>query len=78
MVSSGHLLASQAGNEIIKKGGNAIDAVIATQLVLNVVEPHSSGIGGGAFILFYNKKTGQTEFFNGGIIGVTPLNFRKK
>ena len=65
MVSSGHLLASQAGNEIIKKGGNAIDAVIATQLVLNVVEPHSSGIGGGAFILFYNKKTGQTEFFNG-------------
>jgi len=65
MVSSGHELASQAGNEIIKKGGNAIDAVIATQLVLNVVEPHSSGIGGGAFIIFYNKKTGKTEFFNG-------------
>jgi len=65
MVSSGHRLASEAGNEIIEKGGNAIDAVIATQLVLNVVEPHSSGIGGGAFILFYNKKTGKTEFFNG-------------
>lgn len=65
MVSSGHELASKAGNEILAKGGNAIDAVIATQLVLNVVEPHSSGIGGGAFILFYNKKTGKTEFFNG-------------
>ena len=65
MVSSGHELASKAGNDIIKKGGSAIDAAIATQLVLNVVEPHSSGIGGGAFILFYNKKTNQTEFFNG-------------
>lgn len=65
MVSSGHELSSQAGVEMIKKGGNAIDAVIATQLVLNVVEPHSSGIGGGAFLLYYDKKSNKTIFFNG-------------
>lgn len=65
MVSSGHELASKAGVAMIKSGGNAIDAVIATQLVLNVVEPHSSGIGGGAFILYYDKKSGKTIFFNG-------------
>jgi gamma-glutamyltranspeptidase / glutathione hydrolase len=65
MVSSGSDLASQAGAEMIEKGGNAIDAMIATQLVLNVVEPHSSGIGGGALFLYYDKKTGQTLYFNG-------------
>ncbi len=65
MVSSGSELASKAGAEIIEKGGNAIDAMIATQLVLNVVEPHSSGIGGGALLLYYDKKTGQTFYFNG-------------
>ena len=65
MVSSGSELASQAGAEMIEKGGNAIDAMIATQLVLNVVEPHSSGIGGGALFLYYDKKTGQTLYFNG-------------
>lgn len=65
MVSSGHELASKAGIKMMQQGGNAIDAVIATQLVLNVVEPHSSGIGGGAFLLFYNNKTKKSEYFNG-------------
>lgn len=65
MVSSGSELASQAGAKMIEKGGNAIDAMIATQLVLNVVEPHSSGIGGGAIFLYYDKKTGKTVYFNG-------------
>jgi len=65
MVSSGHKLASQAGVEMINKGGNAIDAAIAVQFALNVVEPHSSGIGGGSFLLFYDKKKGKTIFFNG-------------
>lgn len=65
MVSSAHELSSKAGAEILAKGGNAIDAAIAAQLVLNVVEPHSSGIGGGGFLLFYNKKTGKTVYYNG-------------
>ena len=51
MLSSSEELASKAGEKIIKQGGNAIDATIATQMVLNVIEPHSSGIGGGLFLM---------------------------
>ena len=48
MVAAAHPLAAQAGVDVMKAGGNAIDAAIATALTLNVVEPNSSGIGGGA------------------------------
>jgi len=65
MVVAAHELASQAGAEIINKGGNAIDAAIATQLGINVVEPHSSGISGGSLMLYFDKKTGKTFYFNG-------------
>ena len=65
MISSGNELASRAGSDIMAQGGNAIDAAIAAQLVLNIVEPQSSGIGGGAFILYYDKKSGKTIYFNG-------------
>jgi gamma-glutamyltranspeptidase/glutathione hydrolase len=65
MVVSGSEASSNAGKEILAKGGNAIDAAIAAQLVLNVVEPHSSGIGGGGFLLYYDKKSGETIYFNG-------------
>ncbi len=47
--------ASKAGLEILNKGGNAIDAAIAVQLVLNLVEPQSSGIGGGGFLLYWEN-----------------------
>jgi gamma-glutamyltranspeptidase/glutathione hydrolase len=51
MVAAANPLATEAGYEIIRAGGNAIDAAIAVQLVLGLVEPQSSGLGGGAFLL---------------------------
>jgi len=65
MVATADELASKAGQAMIEQGGSAVDAAIAAQLVLNVVEPHSSGIGGGGFLLYYNAKTTQTTYFNG-------------
>ena len=49
MIAAANPLATQAGYEMLKAGGTAIDAAIATQMVLALVEPQSSGIGGGAF-----------------------------
>ncbi len=54
MVVAAHPLAAAAGAEILAEGGSAIDAMIATQLVLNLVEPQASGIGGGGFLLYYD------------------------
>ena len=65
MVVSAHPLASQAGIEILRAGGSATDAAIAMQLVLNVVEPQSSGIGGGAFMLHYDVTSKQLTSFDG-------------
>jgi len=65
MISTSEKLASMAGAEILENGGNAIDASIASQLVLNVIEPHSSGIGGGLFMLYHDKKSGKNIYFNG-------------
>jgi len=65
MIATANDLASKAGAEILEKGGNAVDAAIAAQLVLNVVEPQSSGIGGGGFLLYYDAKTAKTNYFNG-------------
>ncbi|MGA8163566.1 MAG: gamma-glutamyltransferase [Waddliaceae bacterium] len=65
MVVSANPLASEAGFAILKQGGNAIDAAIAMQMVLNVVEPQSSGIGGGGFLLYYRKEDNSICAYDG-------------
>tara|TARA_R110002012_G_scaffold8869_10_gene40800 strand:+ start:288 stop:2078 length:1791 start_codon:yes stop_codon:yes gene_type:complete len=58
-VAAANPLATDAGYQVLKAGGNAIDAAIAVQLVLNLVEPQSSGIGGGAFLMHYDGSNVQ-------------------
>ncbi len=65
MVSAANPYAVEAGREILRAGGSAIDAAIATQLVLNLVEPQSSGIGGGAFILHFEKMRQRVVAYDG-------------
>ncbi|CAB3696267.1 Glutathione hydrolase proenzyme [Achromobacter animicus] len=59
MMVSANPLASRAGEAMLRRGGSVVDAAIATQLVLNLVEPQSSGIGGGAFLVLYSAADGQ-------------------
>jgi len=65
MVAAANPYAVKAGQAILAKGGSAIDAAIAVQAVLTLVEPQSSGIGGGAFIMHYDKKTDNLTTFDG-------------
>lgn len=65
MVVAAHPMAARAGHEILQLGGNAIDAAIAVQMVLTLVEPQSSGIGGGGFLLFWNADTREVIAWDG-------------
>jgi len=64
VVSSGHQLASQAGVNVLREGGNAVDAALAAAFVMAIVKPEASGPGGDLFALVYMKKTGKVEALN--------------
>ncbi len=65
MVATANPLASRAGCEVLKKGGSAVDAAVAVQMVLGLVEPQSSGIGGGAFMLHYDAAQKKVQAYDG-------------
>lgn len=58
-------LAARAGMEVLERGGSAVDAAIATQAMLSLVEPQSSGMGGGAFINYFDAETGSVIIYDG-------------
>ena len=64
-VSAGHPLAAAAGHEVLRRGGNAIDAAIAMAGVLAVVRPHMNGVGGDAFMIYYEAESGRVYAMNG-------------
>lgn len=65
MVAAANPLATDAGYRILRRGGSAVDAAIAVQMVLNLVEPQSSGIGGGAFMLVHDARRGALVAYDG-------------
>ena len=65
MVVAANPLAAEAGLKVLKAGGDAVDAAVAVQAVLGLVEPQSSGVGGGAFMTFYDARTGKVTAYDG-------------
>ena len=66
MVTCPHALASQAGVDVLRAGGSAVDAAIATSAALSVLYPHMTGVGGDAFWLIYDAKSGAVRHLDGG------------
>ncbi|WP_022708138.1 gamma-glutamyltransferase [Paracoccus zeaxanthinifaciens] len=65
MVAAAHPLAVEAGAKVLEAGGTAADAMVAVQTVLGLVEPQSSGLGGGAFLVWYDAETGEVTTLDG-------------
>jgi gamma-glutamyltranspeptidase/glutathione hydrolase len=65
MVVAANPLAAEAGRQVLREGGNAADALVAVQAVLGLVEPQSSGLGGGAFLVWYDAKERKLTTFDG-------------
>jgi len=65
MVAAANPLATDAGYAVLRAGGNAVDAAIAVQLVLGLVEPQSSGLGGGAFLLYHDARSRRLLAYDG-------------
>jgi gamma-glutamyltranspeptidase/glutathione hydrolase len=65
MVVAAEPLAAETGREILRQGGSAVDAAIATELVLGLVEPQSSGLGGGAFLVLWDATSRAVKTFDG-------------
>jgi gamma-glutamyltranspeptidase / glutathione hydrolase len=78
MVTAANPLAAAAGLKVLKGGGSAMDAAVAVQAVLGLVEPQSSGLGGGAFMVYYDAKTQRVTAYDGREVapmGATPDMF---
>ncbi len=65
MVAAAHPEATRVGYQVLKAGGNAIDAMVAVQTMLGLVEPQSSGLGGGAFLVYYDADSQSLTTFDG-------------
>src|SRR3954468_16285642 len=66
MVTCPHSLASQAGVDVLRAGGSAVDAAIAASAALSVIYPHMTGLGGDAFWLIYDAKQHAVRYLDGG------------
>jgi gamma-glutamyltranspeptidase / glutathione hydrolase len=64
-VSSVDPYATEIGLDVLRRGGNAVDAAVATAAALGVTEPYSAGIGGGGFFVFYDARTGRIHTIDG-------------
>jgi gamma-glutamyltranspeptidase/glutathione hydrolase len=78
MVATANPLATDAGYRVLREGGSAVDAAIAVQLVLGLVEPQSSGLGGGAFMLVHDARRNRLQVYDGretAPLAATPQRF---
>jgi gamma-glutamyltranspeptidase/glutathione hydrolase len=81
IVAASHPLAARAGVQVLERGGNAVDAAIATNAVMGLVEPHNNGIGGDLFAIYYEARTGKLYGLNAGgwaPRGLTPALLKER